>query len=50
MVFAALQGLVALSTKGKFKGELLDDLVGEIIERLTLGLRPRAAGRGRAGR
>lgn len=50
VVFAALQGLVALSTNGKFKGESLDDLIGEIIERLILGLRPRAAARGRAVR
>lgn len=50
VVFAALQGLVTLSTNGKFKGESLDDLIGEIIERLTLGLRPRVSVRGRAAR
>ncbi len=41
VVFAAMQGLIALSTDGKFKGIPLDRLVGEIIERLILGLRPR---------
>lgn len=46
VVFAALQGLVALSTNGKFKGESLDDLIGEIVERLTLGLRPRTGRKG----
>ena len=34
--------VIALSTKGKFKGIPLDRLVGEIIERLILGLRPRS--------
>lgn len=41
VVFAAMQGLIALSTNGKIKGVPLDRLVGEIIERLILGLRPR---------
>lgn len=36
-----MQGLIALSTNGKFKGIPLDRLVGEIIERIILGLRPR---------
>lgn len=50
VAFAALQGLVALSTNGKFKGEPLDNLIGEIVERLILGLRPRPVARGRAAR
>lgn len=41
VVFAAMQGLIALSTNGKFKGIPLDRMVGEIIERIVLGLRPR---------
>jgi len=41
VVFSALPGLVAISTNGKFKGIPLDRLVGEIIERIILGLRPR---------
>ena len=41
VVFAAMQGLIAISTDGKFKGIPLDTLVGEIIERIILGLRPR---------
>ncbi|MEI9893229.1 MAG: TetR-like C-terminal domain-containing protein [Chthoniobacter sp.] len=41
VAFAALQGLVALSTDGKFKGAPLDRMIGEIIERIILGLRPR---------
>ena len=41
VVFASMQGLIALSTNGKFKGIPLDRLVVEIIEPLILGLRPR---------
>jgi AcrR family transcriptional regulator len=41
IVFAAMQGLITISTKGKFKGVPLDTLIGEIIERIILGLRPR---------
>jgi AcrR family transcriptional regulator len=41
VVFAAMQGLITLSNNGKFKGIPLDRLVGEIIERIILGLRPR---------
>lgn len=41
VVFAAMQGLIAFSTNGKFKGIPLDRMVGEIIERIVLGLRPR---------
>ncbi len=41
VVFASMQGLIAISTNGKFKGIPLDHLVGEIIERLMLGFRPR---------
>lgn len=40
-VFAALLGLVSISTDGKFKGVSLDHLTGEIIERMILGFRPR---------
>ena len=42
VVFAALLGLVSISTDGKFKGISLDHLTGEIIERIILGLRPRS--------
>jgi AcrR family transcriptional regulator len=42
VAFAALQGLVALSTNGKFKGAPVDAMIGEVIECLILGLRPRA--------
>jgi AcrR family transcriptional regulator len=41
VVFAALQGLVVLSTDGKFKGISLDHLTGEIVERMILGFQPR---------
>jgi AcrR family transcriptional regulator len=41
VVFAALLGLITLSTDGKFKGISLDRLTGEIIDRLILGYRPR---------
>jgi len=41
VVFAAMQGLIAISTEGKIKGIPLDRMVGEIIERIILGLRPR---------
>jgi len=46
VVGALLQGLVTISTHGKVKGISLDTLVGEVIERLVLGLRPRG---GRSG-
>ncbi len=39
--YAAVQGLIALSTGGKLKKVPLDALVDEVIERLVLGLRPR---------
>ncbi len=39
--YASVQGLIALSAKGEFKKVPLDTLVGEVIERLILGLRPR---------
>ena len=39
--FAAMQGLIAMSTSGRVKGIPLDALVSEVIERLILGLRPR---------
>ncbi len=38
VVFAALQGIIAISTDGKFKGVSLDVLVPEIIERIVLGM------------
>lgn len=41
VAFAAMQGLIAISTQGTFQGVPLGALVGEIIERLILGLRPR---------
>jgi AcrR family transcriptional regulator len=41
VVFSALLGLVSISDNGKFKGMPLDRLVGEVIERILLGLRPR---------
>ena len=40
-VFAALLGLIAISNDGKVKGISLDRLVGEIIERMILGFKPR---------
>jgi AcrR family transcriptional regulator len=41
-VFAALLGLVSISDNGKVKGVSLDRMVGEIMERMILGLQPRA--------
>jgi AcrR family transcriptional regulator len=41
-LFAALLGLLAISTDGKFKGVSVDFLTGEIVERMILGFRPRA--------
>jgi AcrR family transcriptional regulator len=41
-VFSALIGLVSISNDGKFKGIPLDRLVGDVIERILLGLRPRS--------
>jgi len=41
-VFAALLGLVSISEDGKVKGVSLDRMVGEIIERMILGFRPRS--------
>jgi AcrR family transcriptional regulator len=41
VAFAALQGLISISTKGKFKGISLDTLTGEVIERIITGFRPR---------
>lgn len=42
IAFAAMQGLIVLSTKGKVKGIPIYTLVGEIAERIILGLRPRS--------
>ena len=39
---AAVHGLLSISTDGRFKGIPLDRLVGEMIERIVWGLRPRA--------
>ena len=39
--FAAVQGLIALSPGDKFDGHSLDTLIGGVIERIILGLRPR---------
>ena len=41
VAYAAMQGLIAVSTNGEFKKVPVDALVGEFIERLILGLRPR---------
>ncbi|HTD16464.1 MAG TPA: TetR/AcrR family transcriptional regulator [Chthoniobacterales bacterium] len=38
---AALQGLVSISTEGKFKGIPLEDLVPGIVKHILAGLRPR---------
>jgi AcrR family transcriptional regulator len=38
---AALQGLVSISTEGKFKGFPLEDLVPVIVKHILVGLRPR---------
>ena len=38
---AALQGLVSISTEGKFKGVPLEALVPGIVKHMLLGLRPR---------
>ena len=40
-VFAALLGLVSIADDGKVKGISLDRMVGEVIERMILGFRPR---------
>ena len=40
---AALQGLVSISTKGKFKGVPLEALVPGIVKHILLGLRPRVS-------
>ncbi len=39
---AAMHGLLSISTNGRFKGVPLNRLVGEIVERLVWGLRPRS--------
>jgi AcrR family transcriptional regulator len=38
---AALQGLISISTEGKFKGVPLEALVPGIVKHILLGLRPR---------
>ena len=42
VVFSAIHGLVSISDNGKFKGIPLDRLVGDVIERILLGLNPRS--------
>ena len=39
--FAAMQGLIATSTGGRFKGVPVEGLVDGVVERIVLGLRPR---------
>ena len=39
--FAAVQGLIAISPAGNFRGLPLETLIGDVIERIILGLRPR---------
>ena len=41
VAFAAIQGLIAISTKGKFKGIHLAALTEEIIDRIITGVHPR---------
>jgi AcrR family transcriptional regulator len=40
--FAVLQGLAAMINGGMLDGSALDDVVAEAVERVVLGLRPRA--------
>ena len=42
VAFAALQGLVALANNGMLGDSSLDDLLEDVLQRLLLGLRPRA--------
>lgn len=39
--FAAVQGLIAISPAGNFNGVPLETLIGDVIGRIILGLRPR---------
>lgn len=41
VVFAAAEGLVALSTEGTFGGLPLDRLVVEVVQQILVGIRPR---------
>jgi AcrR family transcriptional regulator len=41
VVFAALLGLVSITTGGKFRGVSVDYLTGEFVERMIQGFRPR---------
>jgi AcrR family transcriptional regulator len=41
VAYASLQGLISISTNGKFKGISLDTLVPEMMERIISGLGPR---------
>jgi AcrR family transcriptional regulator len=41
VVYAALNGIISISTEGKFKGVSLETLIPEIIDRIILGLSPR---------
>jgi AcrR family transcriptional regulator len=41
VAFAAIHGLVSLGNTGMFDGTPVDDLLGELVERVINGLRPR---------
>lgn len=41
VIFASLVGMIELSDNGKVKGQPIENLVGEFVERIVLGLRPR---------
>lgn len=41
-VFASVEGLIAVSTKGEFRGTPIDKLVVEVVGQIIVGLRPRA--------
>jgi AcrR family transcriptional regulator len=41
LFFSTLLGLVSMSTHGKVKGVPVDSLIGEIVDRMILGFRPR---------
>jgi hypothetical protein len=41
VAFAAIHGLVALGNTGMLDGTPVDDVIGELVQRVILGLRPR---------
>ena len=43
VAFAAMQGLIAVSDRGRINGVPLDALVGDVMMRVVLGLRPRGS-------